>query len=527
MAIYRLSAKTISRGKGQSAIAAAAYRSGEKLYDETFNRTKDYGKKSGVLHAEVMLPESAPKEYENRQVLWNQVEASEKRKDSQLAREIQLALPKELSRDQNQELVFDFCKTEFVDRGMIADICIHDEFNGNGNHHAHVMLTTREVKEDGFGQKNRDWNQKEMLHYWRESWADHINHALERSGNDERVDHRSNYEQTIYKLSEKELEEEQVKDDFVSLTKATENPHVSLAAIHMEERGKKSWQIERFKEQFDKAKEYIRNKYQDLLERFSHGSRRDAIQSPGHIRKDERGFEEPTPASPKLSAGDRAEVRGSHGELEGAHAGDNEFKDRLESFVERLESKYRSDKSSAPDHDREPVLGSNRQPDRPDSRKPATGEDKVQGPVHEARDQAMDDQKTASTSGSRDQVGGRTDRSDSDRQRSDLDSTGMESGRGQVVSSDDSGLSEVETPKRRRQPRQERDPAKSRRKRDFERKQVFEFMGRNPKATIDNLQQSFPNVKDNALKRHLTAWEREERQRGKQRDRDRGLGRGR
>ena len=533
MAIYRLSAKTISRGKGQSAVAAAAYRSGEKLYDEIDNRHKDYGKKTGVIHAEIMIPENAPREFENRQFLWNQVEASERRKDSQLAREIQLALPKELNREQNQELVFDFCKTEYVDRGMIADISIHDELNGNGNHHAHVMLTTREVTEDGFGHKNRDWNQKELLHHWRESWADHVNHALERSGHEERVDHRSSYEQTIFKLSEKELEEEQTKDNFKSFSEATEKPHVSLAAIHMGKRGKKSWQLDRFKQQFERAKEYFISKYQQLKERFSDdGSRRFSFQGPGQVRSTEHGFDSPTRSGSELPAGDRTEDSRGRGAVRSEQSAVDQLtnrlkafadrlesidlraevrlEDRLKSFGERLESEFESVKADLSDQKRrasgdrgrekEPgrIDANARQPDRPDSL----------GRSPKEKDNVLQDHGY-----------------DSDT----IDHTHA-SGRGSVVDySADVNDTEVGKPKRSRRPRQERDPATSRRKRDFERKQVFEFMGRNPKATIDNLQQSFPNVKDNALKRHISAWEQEQKRQGRQRERGRddGFGRGR
>jgi len=310
MAIYRLSAKTISRSKGQSAIAAAAYRSGEKLHDETDNRVKDYGKKSGVLHSEIVLPENAPEELKDRQTLWNQVEVCEKRKDSQLAREIQFALPREQSQAQNQELIFDYCKKEFVDRGMIADISIHDEHKGNGNKHAHVMLTTREVDENGFGLKNRDWNSKELLQHWRESWGEHVNQALEKNGHDERVDHRSSYEQSLSKMGKQSLEEYS-KEDLQKLEEAKQNPHVSLAASYIEKRGEKSWQIEDRENWKTKTKAYFktkaqeyRTKSQELIKRLSDGRRKnsgngkDSESNAANIPKNEqhhRGAARPDP----------------------------------------------------------------------------------------------------------------------------------------------------------------------------------------------------------------------------------------
>ena len=121
MAIYHYSIKIISRGKGQSAIAAAAYRAGEKITSEYDGRISDYTRKGGIVHTEIMLPDNAPAEYQDRAVLWNAVEKIEKAKNSQLAREIQLALPVELSHMQNVNLVREYVKKNFTDNGMCAD----------------------------------------------------------------------------------------------------------------------------------------------------------------------------------------------------------------------------------------------------------------------------------------------------------------------------------------------------------------------------------------------------------------------
>jgi hypothetical protein len=188
MAIYHFSVQVISRGKGQSSVASAAYRSGERLTDERTGEVKFY-RREVQPETMILAPSHAPEWVYDRQRLWNEVEHTEKRKDARLAREINIALPKELTQDQQCELIRDFVQQQFVDQGMIADIAIHrDDPN---NPHAHVMLTTREITTDGFGQKNRDWNKKEMLEQWREQWANSANRALETAGIQERITHLS------------------------------------------------------------------------------------------------------------------------------------------------------------------------------------------------------------------------------------------------------------------------------------------------------------------------------------------------
>ncbi|MEG6588677.1 MobQ family relaxase [Paenibacillus barengoltzii] len=188
MAIYHFSAQVISRGKGQSAVASASYRSGERLTDERTGETKYYVRE---VQPDTMIlsPSNSPEWVRDRERLWNEVEQSEKRKDARLAREINIALPRELSNDQQKELIKNYVQEQFVNKGMIADIAIHRD--DKENPHAHVMLTTREITADGFGPKNRDWNKKELLEQWREEWANHANKALEREGIQERISHLS------------------------------------------------------------------------------------------------------------------------------------------------------------------------------------------------------------------------------------------------------------------------------------------------------------------------------------------------
>ncbi len=193
MAIFHFSAKVIGRSSGRSAVAAAAYRAGERLHDERIDRTHDFTNKAGVLHSEVMLPKGAPEAFADRATLWNAVEAAEKRKDAQLAREVEFALPRELTKKDNIKLAREFVKAEFVEKGMIADLNVHWDIgeDGKAKPHAHVMLTMREVTKDGFGAKVRDWNKTALIEQWRERWADHVNRALAERDIDARIDHRS------------------------------------------------------------------------------------------------------------------------------------------------------------------------------------------------------------------------------------------------------------------------------------------------------------------------------------------------
>ena len=193
MAIYHLHVKVIGRKSGSSAVASAAYRSGSRLRDERLDRSHDFSAKRGVVHSEVLLPENAPEAWSDRERLWNDVEAFEVRKDAQLAREVEFAIPREMNEAQGIELARDFVQAEFVDLGMIADLNVHWDIGADGmpKPHAHVMLTLRAVDENGFGQKVRDWNRAEMVERWRERWAEIANERLAELDIDARIDHRS------------------------------------------------------------------------------------------------------------------------------------------------------------------------------------------------------------------------------------------------------------------------------------------------------------------------------------------------
>ena len=236
MAIYHCSIKIIGRSDGKSAVASSAYRSGEKLMDDRTGLIHDFTKKRGVVFTEVSLPAHAPPEYADRNVLWNAVEKAEKKSNAQLAREIEVALPKELSKKCQIEIVRRYVQDNFVSVGMCADWALHDKTDGNP--HAHIMLTMRGIKPDGswaakekkiyaldeegnriplidpatgeqkLGKRNEklwkritvepnDWNGHSKAEIWRKSWADICNEYLSL---EQQIDHRS------YKRQELDLE---------------------------------------------------------------------------------------------------------------------------------------------------------------------------------------------------------------------------------------------------------------------------------------------------------------------------------
>ena len=254
MAIYHCHCKVISRGQGRSAVGAAAYRSGERLTNDYDGITHDYTNKGGVVYSEVMLCENAPQEYQNRAVLWNEVERQEKGGKARLAREYEVALPIELNRDEQIELVRDYVRENFVKNGMCADFAVHDK--GDGNPHAHIMLTTRPIEPGGeWGAKQKkeylldkdgnkqydpkkktykcrtvkvnDWDTTEFLQRSRENWAAIVNRELEKKNLPQRVDHRSLKEQGKQRIP---------------------TEHIGVAAKNMEKRGKVSERGERNRE---------------------------------------------------------------------------------------------------------------------------------------------------------------------------------------------------------------------------------------------------------------------------------------
>ena len=216
----------VKRSQGQSAVAGAAYQSGERLFSEYDQKTKFYNKKKELVHAEIMLPTHAPPGYANRATLWNAVEAVENQWNSQLARRIVLAFPVEVPKEQCLSMIKEFCQEQFVSKGMIVDFAIHDK--GDGNPHAHILLTLRAMDEHGrwlpkarkvydldengkriqlpsgnwkcHKENTVDWNDQKYAEVWRHSWEVVTNRYLEAAGRPERVDLRSFERQGIQQI---------------------------------------------------------------------------------------------------------------------------------------------------------------------------------------------------------------------------------------------------------------------------------------------------------------------------------------
>ena len=226
ISLFHFHVTQISRAAGQSAIASAAYRAGEKLHSDYYGEDSDYTGKSGVRYSEILLPPHAPERLRDREILWNEVERAERRKDAQLAYSFDIALQNELSFEENLELAKQFLQENFVAAGMIVDFAIHDpERNGTQNPHFHVMAPIRPLNPDGtWGAKQRmvyrldedgqriqksngkyavdavpttDWGRPETLDRWREAWADLVNQKLDEKGLDYRIDHRSYADQAV------------------------------------------------------------------------------------------------------------------------------------------------------------------------------------------------------------------------------------------------------------------------------------------------------------------------------------------
>jgi hypothetical protein len=206
-AIYGCEVKIIGRSDGRSIVAAAAYRSGTKLFDPRQGKEHDFSSKADVIFSEIMLPAKAPPWMSDRQALWESLEQRERRKDSQLARELILTLPRSLSPPQRVALVRDFAFQNFVKRGMLVDIAIHSPSASDGQPqpHCHILVAMREINQDGWGFKRRDWNPQfsnagrpkgfvrdpARLVDFRATWSLAVNAAFKSAGISSRVDHRS------------------------------------------------------------------------------------------------------------------------------------------------------------------------------------------------------------------------------------------------------------------------------------------------------------------------------------------------
>jgi ATP-dependent exoDNAse (exonuclease V) alpha subunit len=190
MAIFHLEFKIVKRSEGMSSCRKAAYHARCRITDDRTGNTYDFSHRTDLFHHQILAPASAPAHIiKSSTALWNEVERVERQKDGQTARYFDVAIPCELNNEDRIKLVVEYCQKNFVDKGMIADIAFHD-LNG-GNPHAHVMLTLKPIAADGFGKKERSWNNKKNAILWRESWSVIANRYLTAAGSYERIDHRS------------------------------------------------------------------------------------------------------------------------------------------------------------------------------------------------------------------------------------------------------------------------------------------------------------------------------------------------
>mgnify|MGYP000894495336 FL=1 len=299
---FHFSVNIISRGKGKSAVASAAYISGEKIKNEWDGVTHDYTRKQGVISKEIFLPDHAPKEYKDRKTLWNSVELFEKNSNAQLTRNFIISLPKELSIEENKKMIEEYIQTNFVKEGMIVDLAIHDESReGNRNIHAHIMTIVRPINEDGtWGQKSKKeyildekgekilnkngkpktrkvelttWNDKVNVEKWRENFSDLCNKYLERAGAEKRVDHRSFKRQGIKQIptihlgaSASAMERKGIRTEKGDINREIKKQNELLKNIGNEIKKITSWLVgfkdklkESYKEYKDQSKKQIEN----------------------------------------------------------------------------------------------------------------------------------------------------------------------------------------------------------------------------------------------------------------------------
>lgn len=305
---FHFNISIISRGKGKSAVASAAYISCEKLTNEWDGVTHDYHNKKGLEHKEIFLPENAPKEFLDRSTLWNSVELNEKAINAQLARNFIIALPKELSFEENKNLITDFIQKNFVSKGMIADLAIHQgNDEGNGNIHAHIMTTVRPLNQDGtWGAKSKkeylldeqgnnilgkngkpktrkieltDWNNKGNAEKWRESFATFCNQYLEKNNLEKRVDHRSFERQGIEEIptihlgaSSSALERKGVETEKGNINREIKKHNSIVKAVRERIAEITSWLNDFTKVLFDKYEQYKQEKkeeYENKAELFN------------------------------------------------------------------------------------------------------------------------------------------------------------------------------------------------------------------------------------------------------------------
>lgn len=247
MAIFHLDFKIVKRSEGRSSVAKAAYHARTRITDERTGDTYDYSRRTDLYGHFILAPANAP-EYivKDSTALWNEVERVERQQNGQTARYFDVAIPAELNNDDKKRLVLEYCQKNFVDKGMIADIAFHDL--DSDNPHAHVMLTLKTIGPEGFGKKERSWNDRKMSVLWRESWASMANSYLAAAGSSERIDHRSlqaQHEEALEKAAVALDNEEKA----LWLAKAAETNRPPMKRIHSAKWRSKAAQEQRAAEQ--------------------------------------------------------------------------------------------------------------------------------------------------------------------------------------------------------------------------------------------------------------------------------------
>ncbi|WP_370618604.1 MobQ family relaxase [Citrobacter meridianamericanus] len=247
MAIFHLDFKIVKRSEGRSSVAKAAYHARTRITDERTGDTYDYSRRTDLYGHFILAPVNAPAHIvESSSALWNEVERVERQSNGQTARYFDVAIPAELNNDDKKKLVLEYCQKNFVDKGMIADIAFHDL--DSDNPHAHVMLTLKTLGPEGFGKKERSWNDRKMSVLWRESWSAMANRYLESAGSSERIDHRSlqtQHEEALEKAAVALDNEEKA----LWLAKAAETNRPAMKRIHSAKWRSKAAQEQRAAEQ--------------------------------------------------------------------------------------------------------------------------------------------------------------------------------------------------------------------------------------------------------------------------------------
>ncbi|HDF2345978.1 TPA: MobA/MobL family protein [Klebsiella variicola] len=247
MAIFHLDFKIVKRSEGRSSVAKAAYHARCRITDERTGDTYDYSRRTDLCGHFILAPVNAPEHIvKDSTALWNEVERVERQQNGQTARYFDVAIPAELNNDDKKKLVLEYCQKNFVDKGMIADIAFHDL--DSDNPHAHVMLTLKTIHKNGFGKKERSWNDRKMSVLWRESWASMANSYLAAAGSSERIDHRSlqaQHEEALEKAAVALDNEEKA----LWLAKAAETNRPAMKRIHSAKWRSKAVQEQRAAEQ--------------------------------------------------------------------------------------------------------------------------------------------------------------------------------------------------------------------------------------------------------------------------------------